>query len=104
MDGLGGRGPSPDIMKQLREIYGEPSHPLTPGELLLTPLNRPSHYLRPQPGRISVESWINPRMLYRIPREQMTTGIRALGRLGKMETPKAHPLQRVGLTRNSPRL
>ena len=45
------------------------------------PLNRPSHYLKPRDGRPDIESWLNPRMLYRIPRSQVTTGVRALGRL-----------------------
>src|SRR5262249_53524135 len=28
-----------------------------------------------------IDSWLNPRLLYRIPRSQVTTGVRALGRL-----------------------
>ncbi|MFO0928183.1 MAG: tubulin-like doman-containing protein [Gemmataceae bacterium] len=54
---------------------------LTAGEVLLTPLNRPSYYLKPRDGRVPFQSWLNPRMLYRIPRSQVTTGVRALGRL-----------------------
>jgi serine/threonine protein kinase len=77
----------PEVLKQLvsREEKDGGARasrfPLTNGELLLAPLNRASHYLRPLPGKVVVESWLNQRMLYRIPREQMTTGIRALGRL-----------------------
>ena len=48
---------------------------------LLAPLNRPSHYLHPRDGRAAANSWISQGMLYRIPREQLTTGARALGRL-----------------------
>ncbi|HWG43896.1 MAG TPA: tubulin-like doman-containing protein [Gemmataceae bacterium] len=54
---------------------------LSETDVVLAPLNRPSHYLKPRDGRPDVESWLNPRMLYRIPRSQMTTGVRALGRL-----------------------
>jgi eukaryotic-like serine/threonine-protein kinase len=54
---------------------------LTATDVLLTPLNRPSHYLKPRDGRVSIESWLEPRLLYRIPRDPLTTGVRALGRL-----------------------
>jgi hypothetical protein len=58
---------------------------LSPGEVLLAPLNRPAHYLKPRDGRLQFESWLNPRMLYRIPRTQLTGGVRALGRLAFCE-------------------
>ncbi|HTU93464.1 MAG TPA: tubulin-like doman-containing protein [Gemmataceae bacterium] len=54
---------------------------LSETEVLLAPLNRPSHYLKSRDGRPEVESWLPSRMLYRIPRSQVTTGVRALGRL-----------------------
>jgi serine/threonine protein kinase/uncharacterized damage-inducible protein DinB len=54
---------------------------LSESDVLLAPLNRPSHYLKPRDGRPEVESWLYTRMLYRIPRSQVTTGVRALGRL-----------------------
>lgn len=54
---------------------------LSASEVLLTQLNRPSYYLKPRDGRPALEQWLNPRMLYRIPRSQVTTGVRALGRL-----------------------
>ncbi len=54
---------------------------LAPAEVLLAGLNRPSYYLKPQAGRLSCDSWLNQRLLYRIPREPITTGVRALGRL-----------------------
>jgi hypothetical protein len=55
--------------------------PLSAGEVLLTALNRPSYYLKPATGKLPVQTWLNPRILYRIPRSQVTTGVRALGRL-----------------------
>jgi eukaryotic-like serine/threonine-protein kinase len=60
---------------------GRPGAALSGSEVMLAPLNRPSHYLRPRNGKPALESWLNPRMLYRIPRSQVTTGVRALGRL-----------------------
>jgi eukaryotic-like serine/threonine-protein kinase len=60
---------------------GRPGTALAGSEVLLAPLNRPSYYLRPRDGKPVLESWLNPRMLYRIPRSQVTTGVRALGRL-----------------------
>jgi serine/threonine protein kinase len=54
---------------------------LSETEVVLAPLNRPSHYLKSRDGRPEVSTWLNPRMLYRIPRSQVTTGVRALGRL-----------------------
>ncbi len=58
-----------------------PAAALSANEVLLAPLNRPSYYLKPREGRPGVGPWLNPRMLYRIPRSQVTTGVRALGRL-----------------------
>jgi serine/threonine protein kinase len=60
---------------------GHPSTSLTAGDVVLAPLNRPSYYLKARDGRPNLESWLNPKLLYRIPRSQVTTGVRALGRL-----------------------
>jgi serine/threonine protein kinase len=54
---------------------------LTPNEILLAPLGRPSHYLKPRDGKAPFSAWLNQKVLYRIPRSQATTGVRALGRL-----------------------
>jgi hypothetical protein len=54
-------------------------------EILLTRLNRPSHYLRSHDGRSRIDSWFNTKMLYRIPRNLVTTGLRALGRLAFLD-------------------
>lgn len=58
--------------------YGKP---LSTEEILQVRLNRPSHYLRSREGRSQLEAWFNSKMLYRIPRHLVTTGMRALGRL-----------------------
>jgi serine/threonine protein kinase len=60
---------------------GTDSARLREANILLAPLNRPSHYLKTRDGRPDVESWLHKRMLYRIPRSLVTTGVRALGRL-----------------------
>src|SRR5262249_1274614 len=54
---------------------------LSATEVLQTRLNRPSHYLRAYKGRACLESWFDLKMLYRIPRNPTTTGLRLLGRL-----------------------
>jgi serine/threonine protein kinase len=60
---------------------GRPHGSLGAGEVLLTRLNRPSHYLKPRDGRPPLDAWIDAKMLYRIPRTQTTAGCRSLGRL-----------------------
>ncbi len=64
---------------------GAGSTSLSSSEIVLAQLNRPSHYLKSRDGRPDLESWLNPRMLYRIPRSQVTTGVRALGRLAFLD-------------------
>ncbi len=69
----------PDVTRTATQGKSGPA--LSSNEVLLAPLNRPSHYLKPREGRPSLETWIPQQMLYRIPRSQVTTGVRALGRL-----------------------
>jgi hypothetical protein len=69
----------PEVMRAATR--GPTASALSAGGVLLAPLNRPSYYLKPRDGRPALESWLNPRMLYRIPRSQVTTGVRALGQL-----------------------
>jgi serine/threonine protein kinase len=70
----------PEVMRAASQ--GKRGAVLATNEVLLMPLNRPSHYLRPRAeGGSRFEEWINQRMLYRIPRSQVTAGVRALGRL-----------------------
>ena len=53
---------------------------LRSSETLLARLQRPSHYIKPREGQ-GVQAWLHPKVLYRMPRQQVTSGIRALGRL-----------------------
>src|SRR5262249_44088250 len=48
-------------------------------------LNRPSHYLRPVAGKTVLDGWFNPKLIYRIPRNPLTTGMRCLGRLALVD-------------------
>jgi hypothetical protein len=51
---------------------------MTISDFLLARLNRPSHYMK---KKNRMGGWFDPKMLYRIPRNALTTGLRALGRL-----------------------
>ncbi len=56
--------------------------PLAPDQVLPMRLNRASHYLKPRRnGRSIIEGWLDPQVLYRIPRNPQTLGQRCLGRL-----------------------
>jgi serine/threonine protein kinase len=63
----------------------DPASLIGPGDFLLARLNRPSHYLR---NKNRMGGWFNPKMLYRIPRNFLTTGLRVLGRLAFMDNYK----------------
>ncbi|HQR41285.1 MAG TPA: tubulin-like doman-containing protein, partial [Gemmatales bacterium] len=54
-------------------------------DLLLTRLNRPARYIRSRDTLPPVEDWLNTNILYRMPRTQLTSGIRSLGRLALLE-------------------
>ena len=59
---------------------------LAPGEVVPARLNRASHYLKPRRnGSTLVEGWFDPQLLYRIPRNPATVGLRQLGRLAYLD-------------------
>jgi serine/threonine protein kinase len=75
-----------DVRDALRGLTGPP---ISPNEALLIRLSRPSHYLKMRDGREArklLDGWFDNQMLYRIPRTQLTTGLRALGRLAFCDT------------------
>ncbi len=85
---------NPDALPQLRLLHLDTDpeaqneatgptvgEPLVRSETLLARLNRASHYLKPRHGRPRVDTWLDPAMLYRIQRNEVTGGVRALGRL-----------------------
>ena len=57
------------------------TNPLDAAELFLARLNRPAHYGKARDDLPNVRSWLNPQMIFRIPRQPSTGGIRAFGRL-----------------------
>ena len=50
-------------------------------EVFLAKLQRPNYYIKARDGKLPTDSWLNPKLLYRIPREPNHAGLRALGRL-----------------------
>jgi serine/threonine protein kinase len=63
---------------------------LSPQEVMLMRLNRPSHYLKPRDthtggGTPAISTWLDPKLLYRITRNQTTGSVRALGRLALVD-------------------
>jgi serine/threonine protein kinase len=61
----------PDLLNSLR-----------PEEVLLTRLNRSSHYVKPRRnGRSILDGWFDHQLLYRIPKNPLTQGMRIMGRL-----------------------
>jgi hypothetical protein len=61
--------------------HGRGAAVLDPEEVFLAKLGRPSRYLKSREVRAHLDTWMNAKMLYRIPRNPTTTGLRALGRL-----------------------
>src|SRR5262249_2563207 len=83
-----------DALPQLRLLYPDTgadafsggaglgdSLALTRREVMVARLNRAAHYLHPRPGRPRIDKWFDTNMLYRIRRNPVTGGLRALGRL-----------------------
>ena len=67
-----------------------PAACLQPQEVMLTRLNRPSHYLKPRDthtggGTPAITTWLDAKVLYRITRNQTTGSVRALGRLALVD-------------------
>jgi serine/threonine protein kinase len=66
--------------ESLQSLNASPAS-LESNEVYLARLNRPSHYNRTRDDLPDVGSWLNPQLLFRIPRQPATTGVRAFGRL-----------------------
>jgi serine/threonine protein kinase len=76
----------PEVMRAVTRVRpGTVASGLASNEVLLAPLSRPSHYLKPRQGKLALDTWLNLRMVYRIPRSQVTSGVRALGRLAFLD-------------------
>jgi hypothetical protein len=68
---------------------GEEGVALRRSDVMHAPLHRPSHYLKAREGGPRVDSWLNPKMVYRIPRHAHAAGLRALGRLAFVDNYRA---------------
>jgi hypothetical protein len=80
----------PEAVRQAaRAPKDAPEARLPPKDVLLVGLNRPSYYIKSRETLAALEKWLKPRMLYRIPRSQVTTGVRALGRLALCDNYRA---------------
>jgi hypothetical protein len=92
---------SPDALPALRMLYldtdadiaqratqGREQLALRSAEVLLTRLHRPSHYSKPREGTTGLETWLDPKLLYRMSRQQTASGVRALGRLAFVDNYK----------------
>ncbi|MGE3807419.1 MAG: tubulin-like doman-containing protein, partial [Gemmataceae bacterium] len=71
----------PESVQRSTVHSGSDSLILSPSDVLAAKLNRPLHYQKSRDGRPRIEQWFNTNMLYRIPRNLTTEGLRALGRL-----------------------
>jgi eukaryotic-like serine/threonine-protein kinase len=70
----------PETLQEVGQSAGAAG--LRSHEAILARLHRPSHYIK---SKCSSEQWLNPKLIYRIPREQASAGIRALGRLALVD-------------------
>jgi serine/threonine protein kinase len=69
---------------------GSSSTALLSEEILLTRLRRASHYIKQQEGlHPLLKPWLDAQMVFRIPRSQLTTGLRSLGRLAFFDNYRA---------------
>jgi hypothetical protein len=95
---LGERYGPPDMIPLVRTLYvdsdpdaldeaarGRPLERLSAlrgEEIFPARLNRAAHYMKPRyNGRSLIEGWFDPQLLYRIPRNPQTLGLRLFGRL-----------------------
>jgi hypothetical protein len=58
-------------------------------EVVRAPLYRPSHYLKLREDKGQLDKWFHPKMLYRIPRQACSGGLRLLGRLAFVDNYRA---------------
>jgi serine/threonine protein kinase len=68
---------------------GEPGSTLTRNELMSSRLHRAGHYLRAGGSNPLTDSWLNAKLLFRIPRNQNSAGLRPLGRLAFVDNYRA---------------
>lgn len=70
----------------LQAASADPRVRMESNDVIPARLNRAAHYLKPRRnGRSLIEGWFDAQMLYRIPRNPATVGLRALGRLAFLD-------------------
>jgi serine/threonine protein kinase len=97
-ENLNERAETPEVLSNIRLVYldtdpkslsaatqNKCAPALNDSDVLIAKLSRPSHYLRSKNERARIDSWIDPKMLYRIPRSLSTGGLRPLGRLAFLD-------------------
>ncbi|MBX9624427.1 MAG: protein kinase, partial [Gemmataceae bacterium] len=79
---FGGAGNTPAVRTLAVDTDPDALDKLDPGGVVATPLNRAGHYLKPRlSGSSLIEGWLDPQLLYKLPRVPRTQGVRAFGRL-----------------------
>lgn len=74
----------PETVKRLNELsknQQQDKNGFPPQQVVTSGLQRPASYLQPRDNKPAVDTWLSQKMLYRIPRDHQTRGVRALGRL-----------------------
>ncbi len=80
----------PDALAAAVQPAGDGLAPLADEMVLDVRLNRATHYLDPRRGGRSLcDEWMDPALLYRLPRVPVTLGLRCLGRLAFLDHQKA---------------
>ncbi len=63
------------------QAAGSQSTPLESTEVFLARMRKSSHYGKPREDMPNIATWLNPQLLFRIPRHPSTAGTRSFGRL-----------------------
>jgi hypothetical protein len=81
----------PDALAAAGRPAGDDLAPLDPRTVIDARLNRPTHYgvARRRGGRTLLDGWMDPALLYRLPRVPVTNGLRAFGRLAFLDHQRA---------------
>lgn len=82
---LAGQAPGGQSNASQASVAQAPVAALRNTEVVVAKLHRPAHYLKAREGVLPLDTWLNTRALYRIPRQLGGAGLRALGRLALVD-------------------
>ncbi|MBI3410471.1 MAG: protein kinase [Planctomycetes bacterium] len=82
---LAGQAPADESLSSQAPSAHVPAAGLRNTEVVVAKLHRPAHYLKAREGVLPLDSWLNTRALYRIPRQLGGAGLRSLGRLALVD-------------------